>query len=130
MSVPLIAVVDNDPSFRASLTEIFTSQGYRVATWSTDVGAYAMVRHAMPNVVLLGVQLDRSGAGRVVLALLRADPHTRDIPIGLCTAHSRSSRSHELQRLGCRTLEKPVDLEELVRCVNDTVVVPVEVVAS
>jgi CheY-like chemotaxis protein len=105
MYTPMIAIVENDPSFRGSLTQRFMAEGYRVVTWSRDVGAYAMVRREMPDIVLLDLWLDRPEAGEVVLALLRADPRTRDIPVVVCAAHNRflGAPAPEPRQLGCRT---------------------------
>jgi CheY-like chemotaxis protein len=104
MYVPLIAIVETAPNVRASLSQFFSNEGYRVVTWSRAVGAYAMVRRQTPDIVLLDLWRDHPGAGEVILALLRADPRTRDIPVVVCADYRRSlgAPMHEPRRLDCR----------------------------
>jgi CheY-like chemotaxis protein len=90
-----------------------------------------MVRHEVPDAVILDTWLDRPEAGRVVLELLRADPRTWSIPVIVCAASTSflRRRADELCQLDCRVLEKPVALDDLLQCVTDAIAYRVEAVA-
>jgi CheY-like chemotaxis protein len=54
-----------------------------------------------------------------VLTLLRHDPATIDIPVILCSARAQvlADNAERFRAQGCRLLEKPFELDELVRLV-------------
>jgi CheY-like chemotaxis protein len=128
---PLIAIVAPDPTFCRLLTQLLEDQGFRTVTWSHGPGAYAMVRHEVPGAVILDIWLDRPESGRVVLELLRADPRTWGIPVIVCAASTSflRRRADQFRQLGCRVLEKPVALDDLLQCVTDAIAYRVETVA-
>jgi CheY-like chemotaxis protein len=128
LDAPLIAVVERDPTFCGLLAQLLRDEGFRTITWSRGPGAYAMVRHEMPDAVIIDIRLDRPEAGRVVLELLRADPRTWRIPVIVCSASTifLRQRADEFRQLGCRVLEKPAALDDLLRCVVDAIAPRVE----
>jgi CheY-like chemotaxis protein len=128
---PLIAIVERDPTFRRLLVQLLEDEGFRTITWSRGPGAYAMVRHEVPDAVIIDIRLDHPEAGRVVLELLRADPRTWRIPVIVCSASTSflRQRADELRQLDCRVLEKPVALDDLLQSVSDAIAPRVEAVA-
>lgn len=77
--------------------------------------AMTMARHTHPQLVLLDLHLPNIDDGRSVLAELRRDPQTRDIPVIVASADQRGLQrySDELRSGSAAQLVKPFDLEQL-----------------
>ena len=56
-SAPVILLVDNEPLVRAVLAEVLRQSGFEVRTASSGTEAVEMVRHALPSLVLMDVQM-------------------------------------------------------------------------
>lgn len=80
-----ILVVEDEPAIQELIAFNLQHAGHGVVRASDAAQALALVRHALPDVVLLDWMLP--GASGVELARrLRADPRTRTIPIIMLTA--------------------------------------------
>jgi DNA-binding response OmpR family regulator len=80
-----ILIVDDDPSSRALLDEIFERHGFQVTHIDSVLAASEVIARVRPTVILLDLALPyRSGAGW--LARLRAEPTTADIPVVILSA--------------------------------------------
>jgi len=55
MTAPVIAVLDNDPSFLSLMHELLTDEGYRILRCRPDdvVSAHALVKRVRPALVIL-----------------------------------------------------------------------------
>ena len=56
-SAPVVLLVDNEPLVRAVLAEVLRQSGFEVRTASSGTEAVEMVRHALPSLVLMDVQM-------------------------------------------------------------------------
>lgn len=114
---PLIAVVNNDTVFLQLMQELLAQEGYRTVICKEGDKAYQLVKDQQPALVLLDIRLEQPETGWTVLELLRLDPATRQIPVIVCSADSPFLRAKEemLRQLGCDTLEKPFDLDTLLK---------------
>ena len=54
---PVVLLVDNEPLVRAVLAEVLRQSGFEVRTASSGTEAVEMVRHALPSLVLMDVQM-------------------------------------------------------------------------
>ena len=77
---PLVLVVEDDAKSGELLSHYLRSVGYRVARAANGVQALAQARALRPDAITLDILLpDRHG--HEVLALLKAQPETREIPV-------------------------------------------------
>ncbi|MHB1863989.1 MAG: response regulator [Gemmatimonadaceae bacterium] len=77
---PLVLVVEDDAKSGELLSHYLSSVGYRVARAANGVQALALARALRPDAITLDILLpDRHG--HEVLALLKAQPETREIPV-------------------------------------------------
>ena len=81
---PLVLVVDDDPAVHDLLQRSLTREGYSVRTAATGPEALALARELRPRLITLDVMMP-SMDGWSVLAALKADPATREIPVVMCT---------------------------------------------
>jgi CheY-like chemotaxis protein len=87
---PLVLVVE-DGAIQARLARICLERaGYRVIATPSGREALDMVRAQQPEVILLDVELADMN-GFQVLNCIRADSHTRSIPVIMLTAHAKDA---------------------------------------
>jgi CheY-like chemotaxis protein/nitrogen-specific signal transduction histidine kinase len=76
----LLLSIDDDPSMRPLLQKMLGASGYRVVAAQSPSSAVEDAQRLQPQVILLDLLMpERDGAD--VLAELRSDPITRDIPV-------------------------------------------------
>ncbi|MGC8874439.1 MAG: response regulator, partial [Chloroflexia bacterium] len=110
-----VLVAEDDPDIAGWLERVLQREGYQVC-WAPDgQAALDEVRRARPDVILLDLHLPGVD-GREIVARLKRDAETRDIPIIVMTASSLDrdrDRVHVLD-LGAESfLNKPFSAEEL-----------------
>jgi PAS domain S-box-containing protein len=79
-AAPLVLVCDDDGAVAAVAREVLEAEGYRVAVAGSGEEALAIARARTPAAILLDMRMPGMG-GPETLSALRADPHTRDIPV-------------------------------------------------
>ncbi len=123
---PLIAVVNNDTVFLQMMHELLEDAGYRSYVHKDANNAYQRVKNDRPDLVVLDVRLSAPELGWNILELLKLDPETRCLPIIVCSADVLELRAKapRLRELNCATLEKPFDLDELLRLIAVAVGAP------
>ena len=78
-------VIEDDPVIQRLLERILKPEDYAVTTTDSALGAMDLVRRLRPHVILLDLGLPyRSGA--TLLAELKADPATTDVPVVVVSA--------------------------------------------
>jgi CheY-like chemotaxis protein len=114
-----IAVVNDDTDFLELMRDLLDLEGYDTRTHKVALNAYASLKAENPDLIILDIRMETPEAGWQLLELLRLDPSTVHIPVIVCSADApflRSKEAHLLER-GCRTLEKPFNLDELLTVV-------------
>ena len=116
----LIAVIDDDPPTTELISDILTSEGYRVVTCATQAEAVSIIQREKPNLVLLDLWLDTPTGGWTILAELVRDPATATIPVIICTAlpSTQAQPPVELALLPAAILHKPFALDGLLSAVE------------
>jgi len=91
------------------------SEGYKVSTCKEADHAYRFIKELRPDLVILDIRIGHQETGWAILELLTLDPHTRPIPVIVCSAAISDLQAHEpmLADLGVDVLAKPFDLEML-----------------
>jgi CheY-like chemotaxis protein len=110
-----VLYAEDNPSIRALIATVVARRaGTRLL--SADLGreAIELARRHHPDLVLLDLNLPDI-PGEAVLAALRGDPATRDVPVVVISGDPSPDRVEQLRAAGARDyLVKPLDLQRLV----------------
>jgi signal transduction histidine kinase/CheY-like chemotaxis protein len=109
-AAPLILVVDDDPTVVDLLSRSLMREGYRVRTSLDGRDALALARDLRPRLITLDVMMP-SMDGWSVLAALKADPATHDIPVVMASIVDDKQMGYSLG--AAEYLTKPIDRDRL-----------------
>lgn len=121
MHVPVIAIVDDDPSVRRSLHRLVESAGYRGHTFASAGAFLDSLSRSRPACLVLDVHLDGMNGFDLQTRLVQA---RAEVPIIFITAHDDAGTRARLERSGAAGhLWKPFDdgalLDLIRRAVKD-----------
>jgi DNA-binding response OmpR family regulator len=111
-SLPRIAIVEDDPDLRDSLTEYLQAHGFRAWSVASAEAFYKRLTVAPVDAVVLDIGLPGED-GLSICQYLRA----HDVRIGIVFLTARNLRNDRLTGLGAGAdayLVKPVDMDELI----------------
>jgi DNA-binding NtrC family response regulator len=115
----MIIVVEDDPVIRRSVVEFLETAGHDVEGFSNAEDALAAARESPPDVLVTDIQLPGMSGLDLIAELGKVDPGIVRIAM---TAHASVQSVITAMRHGAyEYLEKPVDLEQLVRLVERAV---------
>jgi diguanylate cyclase (GGDEF)-like protein/PAS domain S-box-containing protein len=110
---PTILIVDDERQNRRLLELLLIPEGYMTAGVASGEEALTVIAARAPDLILLDIMMPGMN-GYELASILKADPHTANIPIIMVTA--LLEREARLQGLGAGAeefLTKPVDRAEL-----------------
>jgi CheY-like chemotaxis protein len=116
-----LAVINDDTVFLDLMRELLQDEeGYVVRICREWENAYQFVKDYRPDLVILDIRIGGEERGWTILNLLTLDPHTRPIPVIVCSAAIQSLHDHQpwLDRFGIRALPKPFDLDMLLETIS------------
>lgn len=115
-----VLVVEDSSCAREILTRILQRQGHHVLAVASGQEALDLLSHAHPDLLLLDVMMPEMD-GFMLLARLRQQPATRDLPVILVTALSDEDRVSRARELGVRQylVKTRFSHDELIRHVNN-----------
>jgi len=105
-----VLVIDDDPNVRELMRRFLLKEGFAVVEAGTGDDGFAKARDIRPCVVTLDVMMPESD-GWAVLARLKADPATADIPVVMLTIVDDRGRGYSLG--AADYLTKPIDWNRL-----------------
>src|SRR6185437_5255036 len=108
--VPLVLVVDDDPTARELVTRFLEREGFAVAEAGGGVEGLRLARELFPAAVTLDIMMPDLD-GWTVLAALKGDPALAGIPVILLTIVDERNRGYALG--AADYLIKPLDRERL-----------------
>jgi signal transduction histidine kinase/DNA-binding response OmpR family regulator/CHASE3 domain sensor protein len=111
-----VLVVEDDPTTAALMAEYLRLDGFEVETASTGERALELALAAPPTLVCLDMGLPGRLDGWEVLAQLRDDERTADVPVVVCTANNGRNQAAALG--ASDFLTKPFSAE-LLQCTID-----------
>jgi CheY-like chemotaxis protein len=114
-SAPLVLLVEDDPAARELLCQYLGSAGYEVAQAVDGEQALRMARELSPHTIVLDIILPQID-GWHVLAELKSDPHTQDIPVVIVSI--TEDRKVGLALGAAEWLVKPVDRKRLLEAIR------------
>lgn len=107
LSGPLVLVCDDDPSIRTLLQTLLEQQNYRVVTVASGQEAVDQAAALRPDAILLDMLMPGMN-GWEVMAILKEQADTKDIPIIICSVTS-PDESHLPDGNFVDWLDKPLD---------------------
>ncbi len=111
--VPVVMVVDDSLTVRKITGRLLTRSGYQVMTAKDGVDALEQLTEALPDVMLLDVEMPRMD-GFELTKRLRQDSRTKDLPIIMITSRTAEKHRQYALDLGVNGyLGKPYQEEEL-----------------
>jgi len=118
-TIQRILVVEDDPTLATLESEILTAHGYIVVTVHSGELAITALRSAIPDLVVLDLELPGSIKGWEVLQMLR---DTASIPVLVTTSATTAVRQHIRSRGESRItldhLPKPYPMQALLKRVK------------
>jgi len=118
MNTRTCLLVDDDPNIRELVSLNLGDEGYRVYVAEDGIGVEALVAEVRPDVILLDVMMPGRD-GYDVLAALKGDPGTCDIPVVLLTAKATDEEVWQGWQAGADYyLTKPFNVDELTHYLN------------
>jgi DNA-binding NtrC family response regulator len=113
-----VLVVDDEPRYRALYAQVLTSAGIAVFEAGSAEEALALLASKAPDMVVSDVRME-GASGLDLLKQVRAQ--SAEMPFLLVTAYADVRDAVLALKLGAVDyLRKPVDLDELLACVQDT----------
>jgi twitching motility two-component system response regulator PilH len=113
MPIRNILVVDDSPTDRQHLTDLLAKSGFNVAVAASAEEAYAKVKLAKPDLVLMDVVMPGQN-GFQATRTLKSDASTKDIPVIICSTKGQETDRVWGLRQGARDyVVKPVKSDEL-----------------
>lgn len=116
MAVTSILVVEDDPTLAHAIARNLSARGYVTRSAMTVAEAMTAIADAVPNLVLLDVDLP-DGSGWEVLRGLRAAGHANVAAIVMSALRPNPRLCDEMDAVG--VLEKPFPMESLLRLVAE-----------
>jgi DNA-binding response OmpR family regulator len=120
-------VVEDDAEILGMLQLTLELAGYEVERAADGLTALQKVRQAVPDLVILDLNMPRMG-GEDFLYAWRSGFETPGVPVIVVTAASRALRAQDLGVSAC--FPKPFDTGQLLGCVADLLAVPTQARAA
>lgn len=120
---PVVAVIDDEEDILTYLRLALEDQGFDVVVTPDAEQAMAMISDARPDLICLDLLMPRH-TGISLYAKIVAAPELRDVPIVIMSGLAvRSELPDMLKRAGnlpppSSFIDKPIDIDELVRTFN------------
>jgi two-component system cell cycle response regulator DivK len=109
----VLIIEDNEKNLRLA-QDLLEYGGFRTLSARTATHGIALAHEHLPDAILMDIQLPDID-GVAALAQLRADEHTRRIPVAAVTAFAMSSDRRRLLEAGFDSyFSKPIDIDRLI----------------
>ncbi|PZQ95678.1 MAG: two-component system response regulator [Cereibacter sphaeroides] len=113
-----VLLIEDEPNIIEAIRFILMRDGWHVSAISDGLGAEAAVREAHPDLVILDVMLP-GRSGFEILAALRADAATENLPVLMLTAKGQERDRAEAARIGASGfMSKPFSNAEILASVR------------
>lgn len=112
-----ILVVEDDPVLGDMLQELLSDVGYHVQRAQDVIAALSALESHPIDLITLDIELG-TYSGRGLLALLKADPRTHDIPVIVV---SSSQMDPGVRRLAEHVLSKPFNITPLLQTIDSAI---------
>jgi DNA-binding response OmpR family regulator len=118
-----VLLVEDEVNILEAIRFLLNREGWRVDTHSNGTDAAEVVRSLKPDLVVLDVMLPGK-SGFDILAELRGNAETADLPVLMLTARGQSRDREMAEKAGVsRFMTKPFSNTEVLTAVRDLVYV-------
>jgi CheY-like chemotaxis protein len=100
-STPLVLVVEHDRHTREMYSQFLSYSGFRVVEAHRVEDAWEKARTLKPAVITTGIGFDSADDGCVLVARLKNDERTSEIPVVVVTAWVLGGHIERAKRAGC-----------------------------
>ncbi len=113
-----ILIVDDDPDITSAYTALFESRGYSVITSADSGSGLKRAEKDSPDIILLDIMMEQPDSGFMFLHEMKEKK--LEIPVIMSSSIAKATASIiDVSQLNIKSiLQKPVDLDELVRTVQ------------
>jgi CheY-like chemotaxis protein len=123
-----VLCIDDDPVVRHSVTSRLKPYGIKVAGVEGGLQGYDSAVADRPDVILLDLKMPDQQGDRV-MAKLKENPQTRNIPVIVLTMESTAGVRRRMTSLGAESLvSKPIHWPELFLCMGRCVELPQQLI--
>lgn len=118
----LILTIEDDPAISELYHELLTDAGYQVQIMASKPLDVQSIERIQPDLVISDWGVVQQNLNWNFISAMHATPGTAVIPIVVCTAISLKANQlgERLNERKVKALEKPFDIEELLRLVENT----------
>jgi CheY-like chemotaxis protein len=118
-----VFAINTSPEFLNVVRELFQEEGYHVTTTNFAPNSFAQVEALHPDALIVDIAIGQE-AGWELLEQLDADADTAGIPVLVVSTDSRllaHAEAHAARYGSHRFLEKPLDLEAMLRTIQEMI---------
>ncbi len=113
-----VLIVDDEPNIVLSLEFLMKKAGYSVATAADGEDALEQIKHAVPDLVLLDINIPK-GNGYEVCQEIRSNPDCKEVRVVMLTAKGRDIEREKGLAVGADDyITKPFSTQEVVDLVH------------
>jgi two-component system response regulator HydG len=116
---PLVLIVDDDPSTRATLKSILDRRGYQVGTAASGEQAVAMGKATAYDIVFVDIKLPTINGLETYLAMKRHNPSVTAVMITGYGQEMAGLIEEALAKQTYTCLHKPLDMEQVLEVVDE-----------
>ncbi len=118
-----ILIADDDIELRELIGFALRQAGYLVVQAADGVEALRVFDEEQPDLVILDIRMEGGDVGLKILQLMRLNPATKQLPVIVCSADGwlLEEQQERLRDRGCEMVEKPFDVDELLRKIRQMV---------
>jgi CheY-like chemotaxis protein len=110
-----ILLVEDNEMNRDMLSRRLMRNGYEIVLALDGAQGVEMARSESPDLILMDMSLPVM-SGYDATRKIKADPHTRGIPVIALTAHAMSDDRNQAMQAGCDDFDtKPIELSRLLK---------------
>ncbi len=119
----LILAIEDDKAISGLYQEILSEAGYQVQVMAFKPSDVQSIKQLQPNLVISDWGAGRDEFNWKFINNMRRTPSTAAIPIVVCTAISLKANQlgERLNEQKIKLLEKPFDIDELIRLVAEAI---------
>ena len=113
-----ILIVEDNPTNMTLAVHVLESAGHTVLTATDAEAGLALARSALPNLILMDIQLPEV-SGLEVTKWLKDDPELKSIPVVAVTAFAMKGDEERIREGGCEAyLSKPISVGKFIETVR------------
>lgn len=125
LTKPLVTIINNEPTFRWTISGLLESRGFDVETHDRSIAVVDEIRERHADAIVIESSYGSALSATSIVERLRADHETRYIPIIVCSPDGRFLHAYGefLRGRGCVVVGRPFNDEQFIELVQRVVAV-------